>query len=129
MLSGTRPGAKSGFTPDLKFLIELYSDDKTTVQSAYIKWSKESFAPWATEATDTFVINNFVRDWGHCFIYDEKTLRESLQDADFRLVVRCALQQSTTPELRNLEHEARMPIDFLRLETMTLEGSKLPKNQ
>ena len=116
-------------TPDLKFLIELYSNDKSAVQADYIKWSKESFASWAIEATDTFVINNFVRDWGHCFIYDEKTLRGSLQDAGFQSIVRCALQESTTPELRNLEHETRMPPDFLRLETMTLEGSKLSNNQ
>ena len=53
----------------------------------------------------------------------------TLQDAGFQSIVRCALQESTTPELRNLEHETRMPPDFLRLETMTLEGSKLSNNQ
>lgn len=121
-----RPGGKIRIsTPDLKFLIELYTNDKLPLQSAYIKWAKEAFVPWATDVTDTFVINNFFRDWGHCFIYDEKTLRKSMQDAGFQSVVKCALQESATPELRNLENETRSPPGFLRLETLTLEGTKL----
>ena len=60
----------------------------------------------------------------HRFIYDEKTLREVMLNAGFTNIVRCDLQESENPALRNLENEARLPLTFLRLETLTLEGSK-----
>ena len=110
-------------TPDLNFLIALYGE-KSNLQLSYIKWSQEKFVPWAPEATDTFVINNFVRDWGHCFVYDEKTLRSAMQNAGFDPVVRCRINESAFPELRGLENENRMPPGFLRLETLTMEGTK-----
>jgi hypothetical protein len=72
----------------------------------------------------TFVINNFVRAWGHQFIYDEGTLRASLEQAGFVDVSRRALQESDEPVFRRLENEARMPPAFLQLETLTLEGKK-----
>ena len=73
---------------------------------------------------DTFIINNFCRGWGHQFIYDEKILRLSLNKAGFCEIVRCPLQASADPLLRNLENEGRMPADYLRLETLTLEGTR-----
>jgi len=110
-------------TPDLRFLIDLYGDSKSPLQKEYIKWATDSFigAPYCD---DTFVINNFVRDWGHLFIYDEKTLRSSLERAGFTTVVRCELNESQDDMLKNLEHEDRMPKGFLRLESMTLEATK-----
>lgn len=112
-------------TPDLKFLIDLYQDGKSELQTEYIKWATEKFIKDAHFPNDTFVINNFVRDWGHLFIYDEKTLRASLKKAGFTNIVRCELNESENEALRNLEHEERMPKGFLKLETFTLEGTKL----
>jgi predicted SAM-dependent methyltransferase len=111
-------------TPDLNFLIKLYEGNKTGLQQDYIKWSQQNFVPWAAEASDTFVINNFVRDWGHVFIYDEKTLRQAMENAGFSAIERCELQHSLRAELQNLENEGRMPAGFLRLETVTLEGTR-----
>ena len=71
-----------------------------------------------------FVINNFVRDWGHLFIYDEKILRFSLEQAGFSNVIRCELNTSADEGLRDLEFEPRLPPGFLRLETMTLEATR-----
>ena len=34
----------------------------------------------APKDLDTFLLNKFVRAWGHLFIYDEKTLRFALAD-------------------------------------------------
>lgn len=112
-------------TPDLSFLIDLYKDDKSNLQKEYIKWSTDTFIRDVHYYDDTFVINHFMRDWGHLFIYDEKTLRSSLEKAGFTRVTRCALNQSEDDSLRNLENEKRMPEGFLRLETITLEGRKL----
>lgn len=112
-------------TPDLAFLIDLYKPDKSDLQKEYIKWATDRFIGYAPCSDDTFVINNFVRDWGHQFIYDEKTLSASLSKAGFTNIVKCGLNQSEDGLLRNLEHEKRMPEGFLALETITLEGTKL----
>ena len=72
----------------------------------------------------TLVVNNFFRNWDHRFLYDEATLRRSLEGAGFAGIARVALGESGDPELRGLEHEARLPPGFLRLETMVLEAVK-----
>ena len=113
-------------TPDLAFLIDLYKEEKSDPQKEYIKWASDSFLPDATCNDDTFVINNFVRDWGHQFIYDEKTLSESMEMAGFTKVTRCELDQSKFDALRNLENKNRVPEVCLILETMILEATKLP---
>ena len=112
-------------TPNLQFLIDLYKDNKSKLQREYIKWAIDSFIKSAPCYDDTFVINNFVRDWGHLFIYDEKTLRSSLEKAGFTKIIRCDLNESKDETLRNLENEKRMPKGFLKLESVTLEGTKV----
>ncbi|PID75572.1 MAG: hypothetical protein CSB23_03300 [Deltaproteobacteria bacterium] len=111
-------------TPDLFFLIDLYGDKKTKLQEDYIKWATDNFVKYAPCYDSIFVINNFVRDWGHLFIYDEKTLRASLKSAGFKNVVRCNLNESANEALCGLENENRMPEGFLKLESITLEGEK-----
>lgn len=112
-------------TPDLAFLIDLYRSDKTPLQKAYIEWATNLFSPEAPMYADTYVINNFVRNWGHTFIYDEKTLHLSLLNARFKNITKCEINQSSEAHFCHLENESRMPEGFLKLETMTLEGTKL----
>jgi predicted SAM-dependent methyltransferase len=111
-------------TPDLAFLVELYRADKSDRQRNYIEWSTRSYIPDAPVHADTFVINNFVRDWGHKFIYDEKILRSLLETVGLRGVARYALGESDDAELRGLENEGRMPAGFLALETIVLEATR-----
>jgi predicted SAM-dependent methyltransferase len=119
-----KPGGRIRIsTPDLKFLISLY-DATQDIQRAYIEWSTKRFISWAPEAADTFVINNFVRDWDHAFIFDEKTLAKAMTGAGFDTLSRCLLRESASPELRDLENDTRMPDGFLQLETLTLEATK-----
>lgn len=120
-----KPGGKIRIsTPDLNFLIELYGKEKNSRQTEYVKWCAVRFPKNVLYPEDVFVINNFVRDWGHRFIYDEKTLNRSLQIAGFSNIVRHELNESSDPELRHLENDARMPAGFLKLETFTLEAEK-----
>jgi predicted SAM-dependent methyltransferase len=120
-----KPGGRIRIsTPDLAFLVALYQPDKTELQRRYIRWSAEANKPNVAFAMDTYVINNFVRDWGHQFIYDEKALRASFERAGFQEIVRCALNESHFQELRNLENEAKIPEGFVKLESFTLEGTK-----
>jgi predicted SAM-dependent methyltransferase len=120
-----KPGGKIRIsTPNLKFLVDLYNQEKTELQIAYIKWSIENFIGWATSETDAFVINNYVRDWGHQFIYDEKTLRTLLEKSGFVNSERYEPGKSSTSALAGLENLERMPAGFLKLETLTIEASK-----
>jgi predicted SAM-dependent methyltransferase len=112
-------------TPDLEFLLDLRRPDKSPLQHEYIRWAAETNTPNVPDPTnETFLINNFVRDWGHTFIYDKKTLRHSLQLAGFSQLRKCDLQESYVECLRNLENETRMPPGFLRLESMVIEATK-----
>ena len=111
-------------TPDLDFLLALFGSALTPTQQRYIEWSTRTFVESAPRPKAVYVLNNFVRDWGHQFIYDEETLRESLERSGFADVVRCDLNQSEHAMLRGLENESRMPPGFLKLETMTFEASK-----
>lgn len=108
-------------TPDLKFLVDLYASDKSPVQEEYVRKTAEESG---VKAVDTHIINRFVREWGHQFIYDEKALRIALEEAGFKEIERCALNESRLQALRNVENEIRRPPGFLRLETLTLEAVK-----
>ena len=111
-------------TPDLRFLIDLYQSNKSELQIQYMEWAVDQFTKSPPYPDDTFIINNFFRDWGHQFIYDEKTLRSSMEKAGFKGIIRWKFNESKEDALRNLENEKRAPKDFLKLETFTLEGTK-----
>ena len=111
-------------TPDLAFLIDLYGDDKSSLQREYVAWANRTFLRNAPEENEVFLINNFVRSWGHTFIYDEKTLTSAMIDTGFTNITKYDLQHSGDPALCNLENLTRIPARFLKLETMTFEGTK-----
>ncbi|HEV2320507.1 MAG TPA: methyltransferase domain-containing protein [Verrucomicrobiae bacterium] len=120
-----KPGGRIRITtPDLAFLVALYQPQKIELQARYIRWSAEANKTNVPFAVDTYVINNFVRDWGHQFIYDEKALRGCFERAGFQDIVRCALNDSSFEALRNLENETKIPEGFVKLESFTLEGTK-----
>jgi predicted SAM-dependent methyltransferase len=109
-------------TPNLAFLIALYESERSELQEEYIRRSSQDCR--AALPCDTFVINNFVRAWRHQFIYDEKVLRFSMEQAGFVEITKVALNESEDPALRNLENEHRSPPGFIRLESLLLEGTK-----
>lgn len=109
-------------TPDIAFLIDLYRSDRSALQEDYIRWSFDARIEWSSDRSSCVVINNFVRDWGHQFIYDEGSLKHALMRAGFVGISRCRLNESEDPLLRDLENETRMPPGFLRLESLTLEA-------
>jgi predicted SAM-dependent methyltransferase len=120
-----KPGGKIRIsTPDLDFLIALHHPDKSTLQHEYVVWSTRTFSNDVVEHNDVFVINNFMRDWGHTFIYDESTLNATMISVGFIDIARYGLGQSKDNALCNLENPTRIPIQFLEMETMTLEGTK-----
>ncbi len=123
-------------TPDLAFLVDLYRPEETptrersALQNAFLTHfldteikDRESNAP---QDFDAFLINKFVRAWGHQFIYDEKTLRYAMGAAGFGEMMRCEVMESAHAPLRDLEHLQRKPAGHLALESVVVEATRPP---
>ncbi len=111
-------------TPDLSFLIDLYRSNKSELQIKFIKYSIDKYIAYAPDYQDTFVINNYVRAWGHQFIYDEKVLSRLMADVGFVKITRFNVGESRDKALQNLENVSRKPAGLLALESLVLEGTK-----
>lgn len=117
-------------TPDLFFLIKLYTENKTDLQKQYVRWTVDSFLPKIGIYSDTFVINNFFRDCNrkfidHKFIYDYKALKDILQKCGFVNVSRYRPGESDDDNLQGIEAHGRIITDeFNELESLVVEGTK-----
>lgn len=110
-------------TPDILFLIDLMTN-RSELNRSYVEWATRTFLADAPHASSTFVVNNFFRDWGHQFIYDEDTLSGLLTEAGFSDITRVDLEVSNHEHLNGLENVGRMPDGFLKLETIVLEATR-----
>jgi predicted SAM-dependent methyltransferase len=112
-------------TPNLANLIRLYDGQKTDLQNRYISFSVQRYTPDIGIYRDTFVINNFFRNFGHQFIYDPPTLEEALRRAGFVNITPCEVGHSNHQQLRGIEqHGQDITDEFNRLETFVLEADK-----
>lgn len=112
-------------TPDLLFLFKLMKRKKTNKELEYIKWSSDTFLNTPHYYDEIFIINNFFRDWGHTFIYDQKTLIKSLELSWFKNISKEKIYQSSDINFLNLENKYRMPDGFLEIESMVFEAQKI----
>lgn len=120
-----KPGGKLRIsTPDMSFLIDLYRTDRAKLQNEYIEHSTNKYISYAPFYDATFVINNYVRAWGHKFIYSEKVLRHSMEKAGFKEIARFSVNESQDENLSNLENVDRKPAGMIKMETLVLEGAK-----
>lgn len=112
-------------TPNLKFIVELYNSVHP-VHSEYVSFSERYFksAP-PPFINDTVVINNFFRDWGHQFIYDEKSLHAAFATVGFQDIKTEELYISRHPDLTGLEkHHLEITDKFNKLESLVVEAVK-----
>lgn len=120
-------------TPNLKFLIDLYSDNKSKVQEDYIKWSYSKFCTKEMPPNETSVINNFFYNWGHSFIYDQKGIAHLLELAGFSDIKFYSPGISETEVFKNIEKHGvpdgnlnkNIPMEFNLLESLTVEATKI----
>ena len=117
-------------TPFIGFLMDLVSwkKDSSFVQS-YLRWAAFAFGlnPNNTETIRARVFNNFVRAWGHQFIYDKATMEDSMLRAGFdlgNLAWPTPIGFSNHTMLNGLETVNRLPAGFLEFESMIVEGIK-----
>ena len=111
-------------TPDMSFLIALYGSDKSELQVEFMRHSAGIYEKQIPHCEDTFVINNFMRAWGHTFIYDEKTLRHLMDEVGFVDIEEFNVSESRDDVLQNLENVLRKPTGLIGLESLVLEGTK-----
>jgi len=110
-------------TPCLEFLYGLMYNP-TDLTDEYVEWACTAFAPGQPIRSE-IVINNFVRAWGHQFIYSRDLLALTLANVGFHeLRLGLSVGESDDAEFRDLENAGRMPEGFLQLETMTVEAEK-----
>jgi len=110
-------------TPDLAAIVGLYRCELSFDQQEYLQWFCHTFVQEAPR-DPVSAINAMFRQWGHQFIYDEKTLTDSMRVAGFRSVNRCALGESLHVSLKNMENQQRYPEGLLNFESVALEGLK-----
>lgn len=116
-----KPGARIRIScPDFQFLIDMY----TNPEKLHLDYVEQTKPAWAPFPDPIFTFNNYVRDWGHKFIYNKKILQLSMTAAGFDNITQHAISESTDPVLQDLEISSRMPNGFLQLETMTFEAVK-----
>lgn len=112
-------------TPNLANLLQLFEADLTDTQKRYIQWSISEYFPKIDSQLPSFVLNNFMRQWGHLFVYDPPSLQFSLEGAGFTEVHLVSVGESQHPELRGIEkHGSIIGDEFNLLETMVMEGTK-----
>ena len=90
-----RGGVLRTSTPDLDFLVRLYSKE----------FKNEDWFPAGHESVKTkgTAMNVAFRWWGHQYVYNEEDLTRQLTKAGFQNIKRCGLNKSNYPELSNLE--------------------------
>ena len=112
-------------TPDLSELLALHRRPLSAVQEEYIRYIVDHSIRDCPRYDPIFVINNAFRAWGHCFLYDEATLRASIEEAGFVNVARYPMGESSTAALTCLESHGKRSGHqrMAAFETMCFEAS------
>lgn len=99
-----RPGGKVRIAvPSLDRMVELFRPARTDLQDRYIQFMTNISWPTVEDPSPCFAINSAFMDFGHRFIYDQATLRKTLEAAGFAQVQFFAPGVSDDPNLTGIE--------------------------
>jgi predicted SAM-dependent methyltransferase len=120
------PGGKLRLaTPDLDRLVALFQDRKSDEVQGYLR-GKLAWHGWPDSTSpETVILNMELRDFGHEFVYDSKTLEGRFREAGFQTVRVLRAGEADDPVLTGIEarHLPSFPEHLLNdYETMVLEG-------
>lgn len=98
-----RPGGVLRLTtPDLRKIIAIYEDRNPVVRrDAYARFLDDETGKRHDQPCQ--ILNDYLRLWGHRYVYDEQDLRARLENAGFEQVERVEPGESRYAELRGLE--------------------------
>jgi predicted SAM-dependent methyltransferase len=120
-----KPGGKLRIsTPDLGRILALLHPT-TQIEREYVKFALGTI-PDAVDCQTSFFINQFMRAWGHTFIYDRETLSGLMRSAGFIDITERRPGESDDAELAGIErHGETFPNpEFNLIESMVFEGTK-----
>jgi predicted SAM-dependent methyltransferase len=125
-----KPGGKIRIaTPNLVRLMQLFQDNQTDEMKTYIDGTV-SGGYWGetlplTVSPPAVILNYEMRSFGHKFIYDPKTLRQSFEITGFKDIREFAPGESDDPQLAGLDtrHKAAVHVrnDY---ETMVFQATR-----
>lgn len=99
-----RPGGKIRLAvPSLDRLVELIRPARTDVQDRYIRYSTDFWWPSVQNPGPCFAFNSAFMNWGHKFLYDQTTLRHTLETMGFTQTQFFAPGVSDDPNLTGIE--------------------------
>lgn len=118
-----RPGGVLRLTtPDLRKVIAIYEDQNREIsQDEYKRYLGGLTGKRYEHSCEVF--NDFLRLWGHSYVYDEEDLTARLIGAGFAEVVRVEPGESVHERLRGVERHGTEPW-VNRAEAMCLEATK-----
>jgi predicted SAM-dependent methyltransferase len=113
-------------TPNMQFLLDYYKPNELSeVQIKYLERVVRNAQLDMKFCYPTVLMNFFMHEWGHKFIYDSRVLNEVLKFAGFYDICECAVNESKKHELRGLEqHGISITDEFNILQSMILEATK-----
>lgn len=111
-------------TPDLERIMALHNP-KSDLEKNYINDAIDNL-PHAISNAPGYVINSFVRDWGHIFIYDKQTIFDILNSIGFEDINFCDVGKSKYDDLMNIESHGQIfsNPEFNKVESMVVEATK-----
>lgn len=99
-----RPGGKIRLAlPSLDRMIELFQPARTDLQDKFIRHSTNFTWPAVQDPGPCFAINSAFMNWGHRFLYDQETLRKTLEATGFAQVQFFTPGVSDDPNLTGIE--------------------------
>jgi predicted SAM-dependent methyltransferase len=109
-------------TPDLKKILAIYEDRNPVVNRAdYARFLDRETGKQHSQSCQ--ILNDYMRLWGHQYIYDEEDLCWRLRRAGFGQIRRCEPGESEHPRLRGIErHGGEEWIN--RAEALSLEATR-----
>lgn len=122
-----RPGGVMRIAlPDLQFLLDYFArPEMTELQRMFLVDTVQKFHPSIADRTPAMLLNDFVRRWGHEFIYDRHLLANIVSQAGFSAVIHCEVGSSQHSALNGLEqHGNAISDEYNKLQTMVIEARK-----
>ena len=107
-----QPGGKVRIaTPNLLTLIRLFQDSKTDEMRNYMS-EKLKYFPETLPliiSPQCVILNYELKSYGHQFVYDPQTLRESLERTGFQAIKEFTPGESDDSQLRGVEARHKLP--------------------
>jgi SAM-dependent methyltransferase len=99
-----RPGGKIRLAvPSLDRLVELARPSRSDLQDRYIRYSTDFWWPAVPDPGPCFAFNSAFTKWGHKFLYDQNTLRNTLEATGFTQTQFFSPGVSDDPHLTGIE--------------------------